>query len=95
MTEIEMGKIFTRIVDNFLALSGIVASEDSSLSGTCNNISATYRNLSGKLSSNIDEIKKGLKTYIGATIENETTTNENLTRTNEGLESAKSILDTL
>ncbi len=94
-TETEMEKIFTNIWNNFSSLSGIVASEDSGLSKTCDRISATYKNLSGKLSDNLDAIKTELTSYVQQTLQYETNLTENLTKTNEGLESAKSILDTL
>ncbi len=94
-TEREMEKLFNKIGNNFSSLSGIVSSEDSSLSGTCNNIQGTYKNLSVKLSNNLDIIKTTLTNYVQQTIQNEETSAQNVTKVNEGLSNAKSMLDSL
>ena len=94
-TQNDVEQAFTRIGNNFTSLSGIVASEDSKLSGTCNGINNTYRNLSGKLTQSLDAVKTALTNYAQQTLQNEAQTAQNLTETQEGLESAKSVLESL
>ncbi len=94
-TQSEVVRILSKISNDFSSLSGMVMSEDSGLSGTCNNINNTYRNLSTKLSENLTVIKTALTNYVQQTIQNETQTSQSLNQTNEGLENAKSILDSL
>ena len=91
----EMEKLLNQIGIHFSALSGIVASEDSALSNTCNKINNTYKNLSVKLSNNLEIIKNILDKYVQETIKNEEISAQSLTKSNEGLDNAKSILDTL
>lgn len=95
MAKQEMEKLLNKIGNDFSVLSGIVASEDSSLSNTCRNIDNTYKNLSVKLSNNLEEIKSILNKYIQETLQNEVTSAQNLTQSNDDLSNAKSILDSI
>lgn len=94
-TQNEVEQVLTKISNNFSSLSGIVASEDSRLSGTCNGINNTYRNLSGKLSQNLDVVKTALTNYMQQTLQNEAQTSQNLNQTQEGLDAANSVLESL
>ena len=93
--ENEMEQLFNVIGNDFSALSGIVSSEDSGLSNTCNTIQGTYKTLSVKLSNNLDQVKTELTNYMQQTIQNETSTSQNITNINESLDSIKGSLDSI
>lgn len=94
-TEDKMSELLKNIASSFSSLSGIVASEDSGLSGTCNNINDTYKKLAAKLSLNFGIIKTSLTKYMEETLQNEGTSTESLTKTVEGLENVRSELNNI
>ena len=91
--EIRMNII--EIMNNFSSLGRIAASEDSSMSSTCNKISTTYNNLGSKMIQNLEGIKIDLTNYRLSTIQNEESTSQNLANINSSLESANSTLNSI
>ena len=76
-------------------MAGIVASEDSNLSGTCQQISSTLETITDKISKTCSNIETELIQYINKTLKNEETHQQSLNNINSGLDDINSELANL
>lgn len=94
-TESEIRKYIKIIMNAFTSLSGIISSDDSLLSNTCDELYNTYEAVLTKINGNLDNIRDGISTFMNETVNNEEEASHNITNIHSNIENINNLLKDL